>query len=283
MTAIGRDAHKNTLMQRLGIAGLVVLLPWSACLRLSGQEAPRIRTEKYEVASIRPFAAHGNSFQMAIPMSPRDGDFQASGITTKMLIQLAYGLRGDRIQGGPDWINSDLYSVHAKAEANVSQKMREMSTRNAEALGRQMLQSLLIDRFNLKVSQSTRSGTVSSLIVGKNGPRLHPSDLPKGDLPQPVPPIQVTNGVMAFNHASIDFLVNLLSQITQQEISNETGLVGVFDFSLHFRQERPGRPTDLDAPTLEEALSEQLGLKLTTKKGMVETISIEHIDRPTEN
>ncbi|GAC1416323.1 MAG: hypothetical protein NVSMB62_05860 [Acidobacteriaceae bacterium] len=47
---------------------------------------------------------------------------------------------------------------------------------------------------------------------------------------------------------------------------------------------RENLPTDLlNRPALADALREQLGLRLDPAKGPVETIVIDHIERPSDN
>jgi len=69
-------------------------------------------------------------------------------------------------------------------------------------------------------------------------------------------------------------------------VIDATGLTGKYNFLLSWAPERLGaRATDDDSgPTLEGAIQAQLGLKLESKKGMVDVLVIDHAEKvPTEN
>ena len=66
-------------------------------------------------------------------------------------------------------------------------------------------------------------------------------------------------------------------------VVNQTGLVGLFDFSLEWAPEVEGGQPGPSGPTFNEALKQQLGLKLDPKKGPVDLLVIDHIEQPSEN
>ena len=55
----------------------------------------------------------------------------------------------------------------------------------------------------------------------------------------------------------------------------------VFEFSP--QQSDPGNTDTSNGPSFLEALKEQLGLKLESRTGPEETITIDHIEQPGEN
>ena len=84
----------------------------------------------------------------------------------KDLVCWAYDLSGFRIAGGPDWFNSealrsDRYDVEAKIEGTVTLDQIKL-----------MVQSLLADRFQLRVHKEMRELPVYALVVARNGPKL---------------------------------------------------------------------------------------------------------------
>jgi len=78
--------------------------------------------------------------------------------------------------------------------------------------------------------------------------------------------------------------------ILTRPVVDQTGLGGRFDFTLEFTPERKGPsppqdvpPDDFQVTTIQEALQEQLGLKLKAAKAPLETLVVDHVERPSEN
>jgi uncharacterized protein (TIGR03435 family) len=92
----------------------------------------------------------------------------------------------------------------------------------------------------------------------------------------------------------MDMFADLLARLAGRPIINETGLKGNYDFALKWTPDE-GRgqlaggpadtapPGDASGPSIFTALQEQLGLKLESRKGPVDTIAIDHVERPSEN
>jgi uncharacterized protein (TIGR03435 family) len=74
--------------------------------------------------------------------------------------------------------------------------------------------------------------------------------------------------------------IRILAQNTLgHRVNNGTGLSGAYDIELSWRVS----PDDLDGPSFESAIKDQLGLRLQPAKVEVETLVIDHIERPTQN
>ena len=79
-----------------------------------------------------------------------------------------------------------------------------------------------------------------------------------------------------------DFARKLMGQL-QQPVTDTTGLTGEYDFSLYWDAGTPAAELD-SAPTLIQALQDQLGLKLESAKGKVDVLVIDHVEKiPTDN
>jgi uncharacterized protein (TIGR03435 family) len=115
------------------------------------------------VASIKPGPGGrgGGSFG-PLPGGER---FISSNASLISLIYFAYGLGFYQLEGGPDWVRREPYSVSAKAERPCTVKELRI-----------MLQNLLAERFKLQLHRETRQLPLYSLLVDKGGPTLKPSD-----------------------------------------------------------------------------------------------------------
>jgi uncharacterized protein (TIGR03435 family) len=81
------------------------------------------------------------------------------------------------------------------------------------------------------------------------------------------------------------FAENLALQVNRP-ITDATGLKGKYDFTLRWiwQDAGPSTFTEDTGPNIFRALQEQLGLKLEPKKGMVNTLVVDHLEKtPTEN
>jgi len=210
------------------------------------------------------------------------GALDATNVTLKMLISLAYDLPEDRILQGPSWLDSDKYDIVAKPDADaghpVDTSMGAIRTRT---------QGLLADRFKLAIHKDTRQLTIFKLLVDKDGPKH--LEAAKGNSPD-----WVNNG----HHVScLDVTMELFAKgfLTEQmrfPVIDQTGIKGSFDFSMDWAPEEhsPGRPgaepaalSGPSGPSFLSALREQLGLKLEAGKGPVEVLIVDHAERPSAN
>jgi uncharacterized protein (TIGR03435 family) len=79
-----------------------------------------------------------------------------------------------------------------------------------------------------------------------------------------------------------EFALDLASEVGRP-VTDATGLKGKYDFTIRWLGEGAGTSDD-NGPNIFVALQEQLGLKLESKKGMVDTLVVDHIEKTaTEN
>jgi len=267
----------------------------------------------FEVASVKP--NHSGTPMVRIMNTP--GRFNAVNVTPKMLIQFAYDIKGPQLSGSPSWIDSERYDIDAKTDETPDDVGKEARDAFNERR-RLMLQSLLADRFKLTLTHETKDLPIYALVVAKSGPKFHETTLPPPDPeaaaeppgpPKPGQPLRARVGIMMgrgqlnMNGAPMSQFANALSDQVGRKVLDKTGLEGNYDLTLQWTpDEGQGRmfggagggpegrsasdsapPPDPSGPTLFTALQEQLGLKLESEKGPVETLVIEHIEKPSEN
>jgi uncharacterized protein (TIGR03435 family) len=231
-------------------------------------EAPR---KSFEVASIKPSAAEPGMVRIGI--SP-GGRYTASGVTVRMLIQQAYDVREFQISGGPGWLGSDRFDIAATADTpNVDRE-----------LIKGLLQSLLAERFGLQLRRETKELPIYALVVGKDGHRLHKSEIqpdaggeggpagrPQPGSPEslgrgadgnaPAPPkgsmVRMGRGQVSAQMATLSAFASLLGSQLGRPVLEKTGLTGYYDFDLAWTPEETegnaglfGQKPPSDAPPI---------------------------------
>jgi uncharacterized protein (TIGR03435 family) len=167
-------------------------------------------------------------------------------INVMSLISTAYGVKPDSIVGGPDWINSKHYDINAKVTPSGDAAPPALT----DAQRKQMLQSLLSDRFKLVVHPETKEGPVYKLDFAKGGSKLHestPSDASPGVIapdgrPAPRRSLTFGSGQISGKAVALSTLVDMLSNQLHRPVINKTGLTGKYDIDLHWT------PDSLSAP-----------------------------------
>jgi uncharacterized protein (TIGR03435 family) len=262
----------------------------------------------FEVASIKPSTSADN--RVMIGGSP-GGHFTVTNATLKMIMGAAYRVRDFQIFGGPNWISTDRWNIEAKAEeGSIPPPKGPPDPTVPDPLGL-MVQSLLEDRFHLKIHRETRELPVYELRIAKSGSKvkLSPDQSPEkapepGSPPPPMPlpggpvgrgSVRMGRGSLETNTGPMSLFIMGLSQQLGRPVIDKTGLKGFYDIKLQWTPDfgqgliPPGgsEPTpqagDASGPSIFTAVQEQLGLQLESAKGPVEVIVIDGVQKPTEN
>jgi uncharacterized protein (TIGR03435 family) len=247
---------------------------------LVGYGQPAAEPPRDEVASIRPTA--GDDLRVAFRIEP-DGTLAATGITLKRLMMTAYNAQGFRIVGGPGWVASRRWDIEAKHDGAASIDQI-----------RQMLRTLLQERFQLRSHPETRTLPVYELVVDRKG-----SKLPRAKDSATRPTVHVTAGSIHFTNATPATFASQLSYALARPVIDKTSLAGQFDFALDWTpgSGEDGGPTTAglppaareqpastpDGPSIFTAIREQLGLRLKSGSGPVEVVVIDDVQMPTAN
>jgi bla regulator protein blaR1 len=208
----------------------------------------------------------------------------------------------------PRWVATDHFVIRAQFTGNPTKDQIRL-----------MMQSLLADRFKIAVHFESRDVPVFALVLdrqGKLGPRIRPHDegppcskalaVPADRTSPSVPPggfvadcggVQFIDGpnhtmLVGARNITLDHLAGYLSDFDDpgRPIVDQTGLSGVWDFSLNWLPERGGsspagpvQVPDAEGPSIFEALKEQLGLKLKPTKAEIPVLVIDHVEQPSAN
>jgi uncharacterized protein (TIGR03435 family) len=183
------------------------------------------------------------------------------------MIGIAWGVSMQKLKTGPDWIQrgDDRFNLEAKAED-------PRTTTEQQLL--QMLQSLLIERFQLKYHREDVQESGFALTVGKNGPKLKQStaDRPSFNGGKPIPG---RPAAIAVRKVSMSWLAEVISGVGPGPTVDQTGLTGEYDFKLDW--------DDTAGPSLNSALQDQLGLKLVPQKVTRSLFVVDSAQKPGPN
>lgn len=272
----------------------------------------------FEVASVKPSAPDSQP-RVNFTLGPGDvyastgGRFLASSISLLDYIRFAYKLTDGQAEilraSAPDWITTERFDIQAKSEIPDLTKDQM----------RLMMQALLAERFKLGIHAETRELPVLALVFvkpGKPGPQLrqHPASdstcsnvvAPKdqdSDSRHTFESPTVCGGLVSTGVAgapshvrltgrkvSLGLLAAHLGEMGHYDrpIVDQTGLMGMFDLVLEWGADPPDstNPPDRDdnRSLLQEALKNQLGLKLERTRAPTTAFLVDHLDRqPTQN
>ncbi|HTX39476.1 MAG TPA: TIGR03435 family protein [Bryobacteraceae bacterium] len=251
-------------------AYLTIGLAAVAPAELLGQ--PTAAAPAFEVASVKP--ASPQDRVIALFTYP-GGRITASLYTLEMLIEEAFDVPKFQVSGGPHWIQVDRFDLEAKPPASSPSSKANppypKAPPNAEQ--RQMLAALLADRFQLHFHRETREGPIYLLVRGSQALKLHkPQD------PNAFPWAGGGNGLQGAN-ITMPQLATRLRGFLSRQVLDRTGLDGSFDFKVELASGDPAP----DVLSSIFASVQAIGLKLEASKGPVETIVIDHAEKPLEN
>jgi uncharacterized protein (TIGR03435 family) len=221
--------------------------------------------------------------------------FTATNTTLTSLLMSAYGIREDLMSGLPSWANSFHFDINAKISDPDPQAIKNLSREQRRA----MMVTLLKERFHLQTHIETKTLPVYDLVIAKGGLKLKENATPPatslepGASPSTLKPGSFrisnsgTNSEMTAVGVPISNLATNLAFQVERNIIDKTGLTAKYDFNLKWTpmqlEGKVDASADNNAPDIFTALQEQLGLKLEPSKGPVDTLVIDHIEKPSEN
>src|SRR5262245_9585736 len=268
----------------------------------------------FDVVSIKP-----NRTNQGIPLvvfQPR-GRMIAANVTIRQVILVAYGIEGLQLVDAPDWTVGERFAIEARTSdatptSTIRLMLRSMLADRSNFVAHNERRELPIAALTM-----ARADKRPGPKLHPSGPECAPLRPPEGiPIPPPPPPpppgaanappiriilerdeplgrrcgAMVAPGWMSARSITIEEFTRQLSPVLRRPIMNETGLAGQFDYDIIFSPEGLGGalvgppPASIsDAPSLETALRDDLGLRLEARRGPVDVLVVERIERPTEN
>ncbi len=272
----------------------------AACLLIAfGLTQQSAFPQTFEVATVKPAppGLNGPVGQTGGPGTNDPTRVRFTNYPLGGLIMGAYDISYFQLSG-PAWVFDSRFEVVATLPADTTKEQFHT-----------MLQNLLAERFKLTTHRERKKMDLYSLTVAPGGPKFkdiaegpppptpNPSTAEKDGFPTLAPGSRaaMTTGPKGAMYIRVrangdDAMTFLLSQISGQlsaPVEDATGLTGNYDFTLSWVFQS-SNSTNLDAspagPDVFRAVQDQLGLKLTAKKGDVEMIVVDHAEKqPSEN
>jgi uncharacterized protein (TIGR03435 family) len=253
------------------------------------------RGQTFEAASIKPATPLGQrgfqSEQKGGPGTTDPGLFTCRNCSLYWVLADGYKIH-EYDFFGPDWLQSTKFDFSAKIPAGATGEDFQAMIRN-----------LFAERFKMTVHHEKRELQVYELTVARSGPKFKestPKDSPKDDGP-PGPlkrdadgfPIMTPGMSMAVipGHARMQsedqtmaWFAEKLSDELRTPVTDTTGLTGKYDFVVSWSWEEGASVAADRAANLVNAVQSQLGLRFERKKGQVEVLVVDHIEKtPTAN
>ena len=254
--------------RRLAGFGVLVLLSFATLPLLLGQ----LQTSPtFEVTSVKPNNLPPR--ERKIERLCSGGRFSSRGGAVVAEIKWAYQIETFDPLGVPAWagFSGDRYDIEARASASMTEDQCRL-----------MVQTLLADRFKLKVRWEAQETPVYALVTAKSGPKMQ--KVTESDPPNSVRFTQSGTPMQMFAPELKGWTMDQLAQALsvaglERTVVNRTGLEGVYKFDLEFRHESlpVGRGTDVRTAV------QKLGLKLEARKEKVKKLVVDHIEKPDAN
>jgi len=289
----------------------------SASIALGQQPNPKLT---FEIASIKPAAPQAMGRMQGSgdggPGTPDPSRIRFTDMSLRVLIMRAYGLQSFQVSG-PSWMDSQHFDVIAKVPDGATREDARIMLQNLladrfklklhKASREAAIYELVVAKGGIKIKEAAETAAAPAESAG--GPLPGPPTRGKDGLlrtPHGQLGIQATaNGRMRMqgNAVTMARLADILNMPLGRPVVDKTGLTGVYDVTLDFSPEGMGpgpkglgpgagggnaaeapRDSNDSGPTIFTALQEQLGLKLESRKGPVDLLVVDSVEKtPTEN
>jgi uncharacterized protein (TIGR03435 family) len=252
----------------------------TAAAQLQAPAQPQTSRLSFEVVSIK-VNKPGERGQLSIQYLP-GGRFSARAVPIPLLVIEAFDV--PRVYPSPEFqkldvraLEQDVYDIEAIAPKDAIPNGSSAKVRNDKI--REMLRTLLADRFKVRVHNETKEDTVYAIVVGKNGPKLQGGAIGEcADRP--------TNFFDPGSCHSMADLLKFASRVGRLDrpLVDKTGLTSLYNMpAIDWSALIPGalKPNAGIEPNLLFAdVLEKMGLRLETQKAAVDMLMVDHVERP---
>ncbi|CAN5448522.1 hypothetical protein BH10ACI4_BH10ACI4_29350 [soil metagenome] len=277
---------RNVLCGRLSTAVAVLIV---CAFPARGQDtAAIVKSPTYDVVSIKPNKSGRNSIRISITPDR----LLMTGAPLKVIVQTAYNLKVEEQISGISGATADArFDIEAKVDEETSAMLKKLPSPEKEDQRRLMMQAMLADRFGLKIHHEAKEFPIYALVVAKGGPKFREAD-PKDTSAKGMGrggSLNSHNGTLTGQAVEMAGLAGFLGGQLHRVVEDRTGLVGRYDFTLEWTPEDSRTAAAEDSgiasarPSIFTAVQEQLGLKLDSSKGMVDTVVVDAVSMPSEN
>ncbi len=273
----------KTLLFTLGAT--IIVAP--ATIRAAQSSAPAAPSQtaakpSFDVASIIERNPQ-SSDNIIVGMSITKGRLTDQCATLKSSLYFAFNLTDiSPLEGLPDW--ADASCGRGTNHANTYQIEATMPPDTTDAQVRQMMQSLLADRFKLAFHWEKKEMPVYDLVVGKGGFKAKPvpPDAPPvyGSSLWPCPTEDPRCNMFPGAPGTISGLADILGPFVGRPVIDKTGIQGNYDRMLKWAGTAS---IGSMLPSLPSLLQEKYGLELKSDKAPVDVLVIDHAEKPTPN
>ena len=275
--AMDTEAHR-VARNSLWTAPVLCILAATLCAQEPAKPASTTLPE-FEVASVKPTDLRGE-IKVGTLLYP-GGRVQILGCEVQALIRIAFHLTTQRITGGAAWTEQIKYDIEALPPKDAAiHDLRHGVFDIADERLRQMLQSLLIRRFQLEFHRATESADVYFLERGGKQPAFRPANA----APSSTGRVRIlwAKRQLVLEAVTMPQLADFLSHTLGAPVMDRTGLNGRFDYTPEGADpDSPDPSVDLAASALN--FIQQLHLKLQRTKGPVEIFVIDRAEKPSPN
>jgi uncharacterized protein (TIGR03435 family) len=252
----------------------------ASCISAQGQADPAVsapatpKALSYDVISIRP----NNSADQSSSWRNSSNGIVLTNAPLSWLVRNAFNIiTDDQLAGLPGWVDSDRYDIQAKMDDESAASWKNMTRQEKASQQRLLLQSLLVNRCQLKFHRETKQLPVYDLVIAKGGLKIKEAAAEQGARTMTGP------GQFTGQSVTLESLVNNLSNEVGRFTIDKTGLGDKkFDITLKWTPDDQ-RGTAEAGPSIFSALEEQLGLKLVSSKGPVDVVVIDRMEKPEAN